>query len=152
MSSPPISISHWLFRCRYSNSRDVVASSPSFSRADASAPENLIARRLGRRFLLLFMLGETERMRLFHGNIQILFQLMPWNKKGTKTETKQQGKLHRQRKRAPPTFGNKGYTISVNFKRAYPPPGPACSSTDGGEFVRKPLPGGGAFVNSSRSG
>ena len=23
---------------------------------------------------------------------------------------------------------------------------------DGGEFVRKPLPGGGAFVNSSRSG
>ena len=31
-SSPPISISHWLFRCRYSNSKDVVASPPSFSR------------------------------------------------------------------------------------------------------------------------
>ena len=31
MSSPPISILHRLFRCRYSNSRDVVASSPSFS-------------------------------------------------------------------------------------------------------------------------
>ena len=31
MSSLPISISHRLFQCRYSNSRDVVASSPSFS-------------------------------------------------------------------------------------------------------------------------
>ena len=31
MSSPPFSISHRLFRCRYSNSRDIVASSPSFS-------------------------------------------------------------------------------------------------------------------------
>ena len=31
MSSPPISISHQLLRCRYSNSRDIVASSPSFS-------------------------------------------------------------------------------------------------------------------------
>ena len=31
MSSPPISISHQLFLCGYSNSRDVVASSPSFS-------------------------------------------------------------------------------------------------------------------------
>ena len=31
MSSPPITISHRLFWCRYSNSRDVVASSPSFS-------------------------------------------------------------------------------------------------------------------------
>ena len=31
MSSPPISISHRLFRCRYSNSRDVVASSPFFT-------------------------------------------------------------------------------------------------------------------------
>ena len=30
MSSPPISISHRLSRCRYSNSKDVVASSPSF--------------------------------------------------------------------------------------------------------------------------
>ena len=29
MLSPPISISHWLFRCTYSNSRDVVESSPS---------------------------------------------------------------------------------------------------------------------------
>ena len=35
MSSPPISISHRLFRCRYSNSRDVVASFPSFSRPAA---------------------------------------------------------------------------------------------------------------------
>ena len=31
MPSPPISILHRLFRCRYSNSRGVVASSPSFS-------------------------------------------------------------------------------------------------------------------------
>ena len=31
MSSPPISISHGLFQCRYSNSRDIVASSASFS-------------------------------------------------------------------------------------------------------------------------
>ena len=38
MSSPPISISHRLFRCRYSNSRDVVASSPSFSRPAARVP------------------------------------------------------------------------------------------------------------------
>ena len=35
MSFAPISISH---RCRYSNSRDVVASSPSFSRPAAKAP------------------------------------------------------------------------------------------------------------------
>ena len=35
MLSPPISISHRLFRCRYSNSRDVVASFPSFSRPAA---------------------------------------------------------------------------------------------------------------------
>ena len=35
MSSTPISISHRLFRCRYSNSRDVVASFPSFSRPAA---------------------------------------------------------------------------------------------------------------------
>ena len=34
----PISISQRLFRCRYSNSRDVVASSPSFSRPAARAP------------------------------------------------------------------------------------------------------------------
>ena len=40
MSSPPISISHRLFRCRYSNSRDVVASFPSFCQ---SAPESLLA-------------------------------------------------------------------------------------------------------------
>ena len=32
ISSTPISISHRLFRCRYSNSRDVVASSLFFSR------------------------------------------------------------------------------------------------------------------------
>ena len=40
MSSPPISISHGLFRCRYSNSRDAVASSPSFCQ---SAQESLLA-------------------------------------------------------------------------------------------------------------
>ena len=40
MSPPPISISHRLIRCRYSNSRDVVASSPSFCQ---SAPESLLA-------------------------------------------------------------------------------------------------------------
>ena len=39
MSSPPISISHRLFRCRHSNSRDVVASSPSFCQR---APEILL--------------------------------------------------------------------------------------------------------------
>ena len=38
MSFKPISISHRLFRCRYSNSRDVVASSPSFSRPAAWSP------------------------------------------------------------------------------------------------------------------
>ena len=38
MSSPPISISHRLFRCRYSNSIDVVASSPFFSCPAARAP------------------------------------------------------------------------------------------------------------------
>ena len=38
MSSWPISISHWLFRCRYSNSKDVVASSPSFSCSATRAP------------------------------------------------------------------------------------------------------------------
>ena len=37
MSYPPISISHRLFPCRYSNSRDVVATSPSFSRPAARA-------------------------------------------------------------------------------------------------------------------
>ena len=40
MLSPPISISHGLFRCRYSNSRDVIASFPSFCQ---SAPESLLA-------------------------------------------------------------------------------------------------------------
>ena len=39
MSSPPISISHRLFRCRYSNSKDVVASSPFFSHSAARAPQ-----------------------------------------------------------------------------------------------------------------
>ena len=38
MSSPPISFLTRLFRCRYSNSRDVVASSPSFFRPAARAP------------------------------------------------------------------------------------------------------------------
>ena len=38
VASPPISISHRLFRCRYSNSRDVVASSTSFFRPAARAP------------------------------------------------------------------------------------------------------------------
>ena len=37
MSFPPISISHRLFRCKYSNSRDVVARSPSFSRPTSRA-------------------------------------------------------------------------------------------------------------------
>ena len=39
MSSPPISISHRLFRSRYSNSRNVVASSPPFSRPVVRAPQ-----------------------------------------------------------------------------------------------------------------
>ena len=38
MSSPPIRISHRVFRCIYSNSWDIVASSPSFSRPAAKAP------------------------------------------------------------------------------------------------------------------
>ena len=38
MSSSPISISSRLFRCRYSNFRDVIASSPSFCRPAARAP------------------------------------------------------------------------------------------------------------------
>ena len=38
MSSPPISILHWLFQCRYSNSKEVVASSFSFSCPAARAP------------------------------------------------------------------------------------------------------------------
>ena len=37
-TSPRISISHRLLRCRYSNSRDVVASSPSFSRHATRVP------------------------------------------------------------------------------------------------------------------
>ena len=45
ISSPPISISHRLFRCRYSNSRNVVASSASFSRPPPEWPEEL-ARKL----------------------------------------------------------------------------------------------------------
>ena len=36
MSSPPMSISHRLFRCRYSNSRDVIASYPSLPRRTCS--------------------------------------------------------------------------------------------------------------------
>ena len=38
LSSPPISILHRFLQCRYSNSRDVVASSSSFSRPAATAP------------------------------------------------------------------------------------------------------------------
>ena len=38
MSSPPIRISHRLFRYRYSNSRNVVACCPSFSRPVARPP------------------------------------------------------------------------------------------------------------------
>ena len=38
MSYPPISISHRLFWCRYSNSKDVVASSPFFSCPATRAP------------------------------------------------------------------------------------------------------------------
>ena len=45
MSSPPSSISHRLFRCRYSNSRDVVASSPSFPAPPPGHPKEH-ARRL----------------------------------------------------------------------------------------------------------
>ena len=46
---------------------------------------------------------------------------------------------------------------SGNSKRALPPPRALSGISylvglGGGEFVRKPLPGGGAFVNSSRSG
>ena len=44
MSSPPISISHRLFRCRHSNFRDAVASSPSFSRPAARALGELACR------------------------------------------------------------------------------------------------------------
>ena len=43
MSSLPISILHWLFQCRYSNSRNVVASSPSFSHPTARSPACLQA-------------------------------------------------------------------------------------------------------------
>ena len=43
MSSPPITISHRLFPCRYSNSRDVVASSPSFPPRRQSTLESLLA-------------------------------------------------------------------------------------------------------------
>ena len=41
MSPLPNSISHRHFRCRYSNCRDVVAGSPSFSRPVARAPRRL---------------------------------------------------------------------------------------------------------------
>ena len=41
MSSPSISISHRLCQCRYSNSGDVAASSPSFSRPAAKAPRRV---------------------------------------------------------------------------------------------------------------
>ena len=42
-----ISISHWLFRCRYSDSRDVVAGSPSFSCSTTRAPNRRACSRLG---------------------------------------------------------------------------------------------------------
>ena len=56
MSSPPISISHRLFRCRYSNSRDVVTSSPSFSRLTARAPRRACsqARLSGKRLTKIY--------------------------------------------------------------------------------------------------
>ena len=38
MPSPPIGIPHRLFRCRYSNSRDTVANSPSFFRPVVRVP------------------------------------------------------------------------------------------------------------------
>ena len=46
-SSPPInSISHRLFRCRHSNSRDAVASSPFYSHPSARRRPGKLARRL----------------------------------------------------------------------------------------------------------
>ena len=48
MPSPPISISHRLFRCRYSNSRDVLASSLSFSRPTARVPRRACWQATGR--------------------------------------------------------------------------------------------------------
>ena len=45
MSSPPTSISHCLFRCRYSNSRDAVSSSPFIPTPPPERPGEL-ARRL----------------------------------------------------------------------------------------------------------
>ena len=51
MSSPPISFFTRLFRCRYSNSRDVVASSPSFFRPAARAPRRACSQAI---FIKLF--------------------------------------------------------------------------------------------------
>ena len=48
MSSPPISISLRLFRCRYPNSRDVVARSPSFSRPATRAPRRAFSQAIAR--------------------------------------------------------------------------------------------------------
>ena len=48
MSYPPISISHRLFPCKYSNSRDVIATSPSFPRAPPPPPPPPPARALRR--------------------------------------------------------------------------------------------------------
>ena len=42
MSYPPITISYRLFRCRYSNSRDVAESSPSLSPCSQSTLESLL--------------------------------------------------------------------------------------------------------------
>ena len=50
MTSLPISISHWLFRCRYSNSRStyIVASSSSFSRPTTRAPQRACSQAIWR--------------------------------------------------------------------------------------------------------
>ena len=78
MSSPPISTSHRLFRCRYSNSRDVVAIYP-FS----SHPGEL-ARRLPKiqrfdmsltvkRFLTTFLKGSSYMYKLYMVQLERLF-------------------------------------------------------------------------------
>ena len=77
MSSLPLSISHRLFRCRYSNSTDVVASSSSFSRPAVRAPGERARRLLSllpsiwkyewgkwRRFLAMIKKDRTLRKRL----------------------------------------------------------------------------------------
>ena len=65
----PISISQRLFRCRYSNSRDVVASSPSFSRPAARAPRRACSQATQRqrywtianyRYIISFIFAEEK--------------------------------------------------------------------------------------------